>query len=85
MNKGKLQLELALDLDEIFISEEYGTTLKQELLEIVKQEIREQTRKLARRHMKDFVQDFLAGNVQVKKDEEGNDCVFVPLLLKDFK
>ena len=85
MNNGKIRLELELDLDAILTSEEYGITLKDTLIDIVKQEIKDQVHKLARANMKKFVASYLGGRVRIDKDEDGNDCVLIPLLLGEIK
>ncbi len=85
MSKGRMQLELDLDLDAIITSEEYGTTLKEELVEVVKHEIKEAARRMARKHMQQFVTSYMDGKLAIHKDEEGNDCVMIPLLVRELK
>ena len=85
MTKNTLKLDLELDVDSILTSEEYGTTLREELIDLVKHEIRQHVRKAAAANMKKFVSDYLGGTLRTERDAKGREVVLIPLLTEELR
>lgn len=85
MSKGKLTIDLEIDTEQLLTSEEYGITLQDELLNIVKDSLRTEVKRMAQAKMRSFVKSYLNGKCKVETGEDGKEYVLVPLLLEDIK